>query len=202
MTVQNTAKQNLFSSDTSAQNNWQMIDGVGYVRIESDNGGEFFYKNGGSEKVYLADYYTQKHLQAKKDKIQQDITNFFSKQENDFANWRDDYATKIAKWQGKIEENRNIYKVSNAIVQEKDKGLNPLYKKYNTFDISKFSDGKDKKLGYSLFRDRRSAKHQGNVARKQIFVEQMIIDGYEKLMRHSEFCRNAVAKIAEHCLPN
>lgn len=198
MSVQNAAQHNLFSGSTSGEN-WQMLDGVGYVKIESDDRGEYFYKNGGSEKVYLADYYYQKSAQAKKDKVQQEITEFFSKQENDFAEWRDEYAAKIGIWQAKIEKNRAIYKASRETVKIKDEGLNPLYQKYNTFDISKFSDGKDKKLGYSLFTDRRSAKHQGNVALGQISTEQMIIDGYARLMRSSEFFRSMVAKIAQNC---
>ena len=196
MTIQtNTENTNTHSS---SENKWQMIDGVGYIKIESDNHGEFFYKNGGSEKVYLSDYYCQKNEQAKKDKLQSDITGFFTKQENDFASWRDEYASKIGKWQAKIAENQSIFKASQEIVQAKDSELNPLYHKYNTFDISKFSDGKDKKLGFQLFSDRRSAKHAGNVAMGQISVERMVIETYQRLMNHAEFCRNRVTEIAQN----
>lgn len=191
--------QNLFSN-TSTGNNRQMLEGYGYVKIERDDRGEYFYINRGSKKIYLSDYYEHKAMQVRKNKVQEDITNFFTKQENDFANWRDEYASKIKKWQGKITENKSIYKASLVTIEEKDKGLNPLYKKYNTFDISKFSDGKDKELGYNLYSDKKSAKHASNVALGQISVEQMIIEGYTRLMRHSEFCRNIVAKIAQGCI--
>ena len=193
MTVENTKNQNLFNA--SSGNNWQMIDGE-YVQIHTDVGGQYFIK-GGTEKVYLAQYNYQKTVQAQKDKLQSDITNFFSKQENDFAGWRDEYASKIAYWTEKIEKNKkNIFKF-NKIEETNTALLNPLYEKYQSTDVKDFK-GTDKSHGRTWQLAQRKAKHQSNVAFSLIDTEKWIIEGYRRLMNHSEACRQQVVNIAEN----
>ena len=182
----------------SSESSWVMIDGKSYKK-QTDEHGEFIVK-GGTEKVYLADYYFQKAQQEKKDKIQQGISGFFADQISDFEGWRDDYASKIGYWTKKINQNQSIYEISKKEAEAKEKELDPLYTKYNTFDISKFSDNSDKKLGLKLFSDKRSAKHAGNVALSQISAERSFVEMYRRLMNHSELCRSVVAKIANDCL--
>ena len=188
--AQNSTKQN-----PSSENMWQMVDGE-YVQIHTDNGGMYFIK-GGTEKVYLAEYNYQKSVQAKKDKVQKDITNFFSKQESDFAGWRDDYASKIAFWTKKIATNQtNIFKF-NTIEETNIALLNPLYEKYQSENVADFQ-GKDKSNGYIWQHNQRKAKHQSNVATSLIATERWIIEGYKRLMNNSEACRKQVVKIAEN----
>ena len=197
MTVQNASQQSLFSNQSSQDNGWQMIDGQ-CVRILSDDKGQYFVK-GGTEKVYLSEYYEQKDREARKARVQDEISQFFSNQEGDFAQWRDYYASKISLWTAKAAENKVVYQNCQQVAQQKEAELRPLYDKYNTFDVSHFAEGKDKDLGMRLLTDKRHAKSEGNIAFGQMQTENWIAESYRRLMNHSEFCRTMVTKIAEMC---
>ena len=196
MAVQNAKSQNIFTTQPS-DNDWVVVDGQRYKK-QSDEKGEYIVK-GGTEKVYLADYYEQQDRAAKKQRVQDELTQFFSHQESDFAEWRDTYAAKIGYWTGKAAQNKSIYQSCQELAQSKEAELRPLYDKYNTFNVYDFSEGKDKKLGISLLSAKKQAKSKGNIAFGQMQTENWIAESYRRLMEHSEFCRTMVTKIAEMC---
>ena len=80
MTVQSAKEQNIFNSSSSGSE-WVMIDGMSYKK-QTDERGEYIVK-GGTE-IYLSDYYNQQKTDAKKAKLQLQITGFFSDQVKDF----------------------------------------------------------------------------------------------------------------------
>ena len=106
MTVQSAKEQNIFNSSSSGSE-WVMIDGMSYKK-QTDERGEYIVK-GGTEKVYLSDYYNQQKTDAKKAKLQQQITGFFSDQVKDFDDWTAYYGAKAGKLNEEIANLKIVY---------------------------------------------------------------------------------------------
>ena len=197
-TVDNTNNSN--TSQTLTQNDWVLVDGQNYKKWHDENGDYVIL--GGTQKKYLIEIYEEQKVKAGKARIQQDITGFFTKQENDFAEWSEYYGRKIEELTGKIQLNKSIFKASQEIAIEKEHQLNPLYARNNTNDIRKFWNGDDKKIGLGLWADRKHAKHDGNIALGKISTAQTFIETYRRLLNNSNFCLNRVIEIAQNTLKN
>ena len=196
MTVQSAKEQNIFNSSTSGSD-WVMIDGMTYKK-QTDEKGDYIVK-GGTEKVYLAEYYNQQRTDAKKAKLQQEITGFFSDQIKDFDDWTKYYGAKAGKLNEEITLLKESIKTNNDIVAKNTSLLKPLYAKYNTTDISAFR-GTDKTNGENWTKSKKAATKTISDAWSRISVKNMFIETYTRLMNHSNFCGAMVEKIAAAAL--
>ena len=203
MAVQD-AKNGIFSTNPQTSG-YQNIAGYGWQMVKDDHDGKgpYFFINGGSQKKYLSEVQAEqeyKKNQAKKDKVQQDITNFFTGQIQDFNDWEKYYASKVSELQGEIAQQKASIKENTAIAETNLGKLNPLYQKYGTTDVKSFSDGTDKRNGTTWTGLLNKAKHSVTISEGLISIKQMFLDAYIQLMNHTAACGNAVEQIAQNCL--
>ena len=193
MTVQNAKSQNIFTTQASSDNSWRMIDGK-CIQINTDAQGREYFIKGGTEKVYLSEYYEQQRIIAEKARVQDDITNFFSNQIKDFKDWENYYAEKIGKATSEIVLFKNAIKDNNEIVYQNTKLLNPLYEKYDSNNVEDFK-GTDKTNGRNWSNTIKYSKEKITDAECRISTRNMFIESYYKLMRNAKFCGDTVQKL-------
>ena len=153
----------------------------------------------GTEKVYLSEYYALQSTNTRKAKVQQDITKFFTNQIDDFKDWENYYASKVAELTGEVSLLKQSIQTNNGIYSKNTSLLNPLIEKYGTDNASEFQ-GQDKTNGIKWTKEKYTAKHAISDAWSRISVKRMFIETYTRLMNHSGFCGNMVQRIANNCL--